>query len=414
MLRLYTLILHLFVPYVLIRLYYLGTKNPEYWKRWPERFGSTPSTGINRRIIWVHAVSVGEIQASRPLIEFLLSDFHQYQVLITTTTPTGAETASQFFGDSVLHRYFPYDLPVVISRFLKVFNPKLLIILETEIWPNLYQKCRDLDIPIALINARLSKRSLNGYNLLKKLTRQSLECASLIATQSKEDADRFVSLGVSIDKVKVMGNLKFDIKLPQSIFEEAELVRRLFSNRPVWIAASTHEGEEKIILAALSVILKSIPESLLIIAPRHPHRFQQVIELCEKYGYKTELYSNSHRYESSTQIFILDTLGKLLVYYGVSDIAFVGGSLVSSGGHNMLEPAYLGLPVITGSHLFNFREISEMLIEADALIMIAGNDELAKAVIRLFNDANLRINMGERARQVIKRNQGTIDRISWR
>ncbi len=412
MFRLYTLILYLLVPYVLIRLYYLGTKNPEYRKRWSERFGITPSSGINRRIIWVHAVSVGEIQASKPLIEFLLSNFHQFQVLITTTTPTGAETASQLFGDSVLHRYFPYDLPFVVSRFLKIFNPILLIILETEIWPNLYQQCSDLEIPITLINARLSKRSLNGYNLLKKLTRQALECTSLIAAQSEEDADRFKLLGVSTEKVAVMGNLKFDIKLPHSIFEEAEVVRRLFSNRPVWIAASTHEGEEKIILTALGDILKSIPESLLVIAPRHPHRFERIVELCEKNGYETVLYSNSSQYSSDTQIFILDTLGRLPTYYGASDIAFVGGSLVPNGGHNMLEPACLGVPVITGSHLFNFREISTLLTEADALIKVANYSELAETVVRLLNDANLRFNMGERAKQVINKNQGAIEKIS--
>ena len=408
----YSFILYLFVPLVLARLLWLGSKNPDYLKRWPERFGFLPDLHLSKPLIWLHAVSVGEAQAAKPLVEQLLKKYSDYQFLITTTTPTGALTVRQLFGDRVVHFYFPYDLPFSVSRFLKQTNPRLLIVMETEIWPNLYRQCYEKKIPVALINARLSERSSIGYKRLSGLTGRTLQYAALIATQTKLDAERFLSLGANPDAVRVTGNLKFDILQPHSISEKAQVLRRFFSvNRTIWIAASTHEGEEKIVLEAFKEVLNTDGSCLLIMAPRHPERFQTVADLCEKMGFNTVKNSEKENYSTATQVYVLDVLGELPAFYATSDVSFVGGSLVASGGHNMLEPASLGVPVICGEYLFNFVDVAELLKKENALLLVSTAKELAETVNKLLGDANLRHGMGEKARKVVLENQGTINKV---
>jgi len=408
----YSLVLYFLVPFVVIRLGYLGRKNPDYLMRWPERFGFTPVLDSRKDVIWIHAVSVGEIMAARPLVEHLLGQYTRYQILVTTITPTGAATAMQVFPGAVEHRYFPYDLPFSVARFLRIIKPRVLLVLETEIWPNLYKQCRSQHVPVALLNARLSGKSLKGYRLLSGLTKATLEQTSIIATQTAEDAQRFISIGAPPDRVVVSGNLKFDIKMPHSVFEQGQGLRNFFSvNRPVWIAASTHEGEEKIILDALKIICEQLPDSLLIIAPRQLERFRSVRDVFTQEGYKTVCYTNREEYATDVQVFVLDTFGQLPVYYAAADVAFVGGSMVPAGGHNMLEPASLGLPILSGKYLFNFSEVTRLLTGAGALSVVGNAQELAHKVVGLFGDPNLRFNLGERAKAVVTENQGSINKI---
>jgi len=408
----YTSVLYLLVPLVLIRLLWLGKNNPAYHQRWLERFGYVTGLKGNKPVIWIHAVSVGEIQASRPLVEHLNQHYPDYQILVTTVTPTGAASAVLIYGGIIQHRYFPYDLPGAVTRFLTTVKPVILLILETEIWPNLYRQCRLANIPVLLLNARLSERSLRGYRLLKSLTRRTLQDTSCIAAQSNADAQRFIKAGAPANQVMVMGNLKFDINIAASVVEQGAVIRRNFMvNRPIWIAASTHQGEESLLLDALTIVRESLPDSLLVIAPRHPERFQTVIDLCVKRGFQTVSYSHKDAYEPDVQVFVLDTLGQLPMYYAAADIAFVGGSLVPVGGHNMLEPACLGLPVLTGSYLFNFNEIASLLANVDALIQVTNAEQLASKVLALFSDGNQRYNMGLRAKQVVLENQGSINKV---
>ncbi len=410
---LYSLLLYLLVPFVVLRLLWLGKKNPHYLRRWPERFGFTRSPDADRKQIWIHAVSVGEIQAARPLVEYLQRHYPEYSILLTSVTPTGAVTAEQLFGGKISHRYIPYDLPSAISRFLDTIRPCAVLILETEIWPNLYRQCRERDIPLALINARLSEKSFRGYKFVPGLIKSTLQSVTLIAAQSSMDAERFISLGVSPDSLLVTGNLKFDIRTPHSVLEQAAAIRRVCSvHRPVWIAASTHEGEEELVLQAMQAIREQAPDCLLILAPRHPHRCPSVRQICEKRGFKTTIYTEMQDYNEKSAVIILDVLGQLVSWYGAADLAFVGGSLVPVGGHNMLEPAALGRPVICGPHVFNFREIADLLDDAGALIRINNPHELSARVLELLADANLRDQAGNRAKAVVEENQGTMARLA--
>jgi len=382
-------------------------RNPDYWKRWWERFGYSPVLGDVRPVLWIHAVSVGEVHATKPLINQLLKDYPQYQILITTMTPTGALSVQQNFADTVKHRYLPYDLPGSVKRFITRIQPRLFVVMETELWPNLFYYCGVRSIPVILANARMSEKSTRGYMRLSILTRKTLTDISWIAAQSQADADRLIRLGAVPDRVTVTGNLKFDIKLPYSLVEQSESLRRKLSvNRPVWIAASTHEGEENIILDAFANVLNEHRQCLLIIAPRHPERCNKVVELCEKHGYQTMRKSQAVSFNKHMQVFVLDTLGELPMFYAASDIAFIGGSLVSAGGHNMMEPASLGVPVIIGPYVHNFMEISQLLQESGAAWIVSDAEQLAGKVNELLADANLRHSAGEKGRKIVETNRG--------
>ncbi len=391
---------------------WLGLRNPHFRQRWPERFGFLPAVPPGQHTIWVHAASVGEVQAATPLIHALRERYPERPFVVTTVTPTGAKQAEHRLGDDAVHRFLPFDFPSAVERFLKRIQPALAVVMETELWPNLFAACHRRGVPLVLVNARISERSILWYQRVASLLRTTLSNVSAIAAQSREDAERFISLGADPCKVVVVGSTKFDNEVPTELLEQAASLRRFFGvNRPVWIAASTHEGEELIILDAFEEILAQHASSLLIIAPRHQDRFARVAGLCERRGFATVKASQDSTYDMKTQVFIVDSLGDLPAFYGTSDIAFVGGSLVPTGGHNMLEPASLGIPVLMGPHVFNFRDISQWLLEVEGAWIVSDSEELASKVVSLFSDASLRNLAGEKARQVVRAHRGAVERI---
>ncbi len=408
MLYFYTVTIYFLVPFILIRLLLVSFKYPSYRKKWYERFGFINWKKTNHPIIWLHAVSVGEVNASKPIVKLLLKKYKHYKIIITTVTPTGAETVIQQYGDSVSNFYLPYDIPFCVKKFISIINPSILITMETEIWPNLYQACQLSKIPIFIVNARLSQKSMRGYQIFSRLIANTLKLVDIIAAQTQADADRFISLGAINKTVSVAGNLKFDVDIPQSLKEEAEPIRHNFSvNRPIWMAGSTHEGEEEFILKAHRRILSDYPKAILMLAPRHPERADKVFALCKKNGFHTIRRSEEKIFNEHHNVFLLDTLGELQLYYAASEIAFVGGSLVNAGGQNMLEPAALNLPLITGPYTHNFGEIRELLLQKGALLIVQNEKELSDKVIDLLSDANLRNYMGERGEAVIEANRGS-------
>jgi 3-deoxy-D-manno-octulosonic-acid transferase len=409
----YRCVLYLLLPFVLLRLLWLGMRDPQYLKRWRERFGRPPRTNGNRPVLVVHAVSVGEVLAAKPLLHRLMTCQPGHRIIVTTTTPTGAMTVRQNFGESVEHLYFPYDLPSAVEGFLDRIRPDAVLVMETEIWPNFFAACGRRGVPVALINARMSARSAAGYARLPGIVADTLRIPVLIAVQSEADARRFRELGADPARIAVCGNLKYDIRFPPSIREQGLAQRRIFSaSRPVWIAASTHEGEERLILEAFTAVHREQPDCLLIIAPRHPERFDRVASLCLRNGFAVvRRTSETPAGTAAAQVFLLDTLGELPVFYASADIAYVGGSLTPHGGHNLLEPASLCLPLISGPHVFNFADAAERLAEAQALRIVNEVPELAAVVLQMLKDANLRHTAGERAQRVYLENQGSADLV---
>ena len=412
----YSLILYITVPIVLMRLLWRGRLNHDYWYRWPERFGwfKTPSL---KDPIWIHAVSVGEVQAALPLVNELLARYPDCSIVVTTTTPTGSGRVCAELGDSVFHVYLPYDLPGAVERFLDRIKPKCLLVMETELWPNLFYQSRQRDIPVVVANARLSERSFEGYQRLRGLTQATLQQISLIAAQDESDAKRFELLGLPAKHIRVTGSIKFDLDIPDSTVKAGKKLRQSFGEnaenkqRPVWIAASTHEGEDEKILRAFATVRGKISDALLILVPRHPERFSTVVTLSEKQGFNVVRRSENRNCDSTTEVFVGDTLGELLVFYAASDVAFVGGSLVPTGGHNVLEPAALGLPVIIGPYMFNFAAISKAMREAGALQQVEKDEQLAAAVIDLLTYPETRYAMGEQGKNLVVENRGSLEKL---
>ncbi len=407
---LYSMLLYLLIPFVIARLVWRGLQNPAYLKRWRERFGFPRRIPSEHRLICVHAVSVGEVQASRPLITRLLRDYADHGIVVTTTTPTGSDSVKQFFGDDVKTIYLPYDLPFAVRRFIATLNPVVMIVLETELWPNLFHHCRARSIPVILANARLSDHSQRRYQYLASLTRTTLEAVTLYLAQTEHDAKRLIALGAKQANVKVVGNLKFDQRPIDITDATTQALNNYFSpRRNIWIAASTHGGEEAIVLAAFLQVLKHDPHCLLIIAPRHPHRSETIRALCAKNGLAVICKSDERECGTAIQVFILDRIGELAHHYAIADVAFVGGSLIEHGGHNLLEPAGVGVPVLTGPHVFNFAAISRRLLDEHAAWQVNNADELAQQVIRLLTDDVLRREAGEKGRRMVRDNQGSIE-----
>ncbi|MCX4188342.1 lipid IV(A) 3-deoxy-D-manno-octulosonic acid transferase [Methylophaga sp. OBS4] len=407
----YSIVFWLAIPFIILRLIWRGTRASAYFNRWDERFAIKAAPGSDKPLIWIHAVSVGEVEAGRPLVEALQATFPDHQLLITTMTPTGSSRVSKLYGNTVLHCYLPYDLPFAVRRFLKTAHPAFGIIMETELWPNLIHHCQKMQIPLVLANARLSARSAAGYQRIAKLSKQMLQSFDLIAAQSQEDRERLIALGADAHKVHAVGNLKFEISLPASLNEQAEAMRSMWGNRPVFIAASTHEGEDEIVLNASRQIRAVFPELLLIMVPRHPERFDRVSALSQRAGFKTLRRSEQGMCSSAIQVLIVDTMGELPLFYGTCDIAFVGGSLVPKGGQNLLEPAALGRAVLIGPHYFNFNEITRQFLAADAAIEIKDSESLANAAIALLKDPQKRADMGEAGKNLIHRSRGASQRL---
>jgi 3-deoxy-D-manno-octulosonic-acid transferase len=409
---LYTTLLTLSIPLLILRLIWRGFRAPAYWQRWPERFGSSQKLSNSPAIIWIHAVSFGEVEASRPVINALQSEYPNHQLLITTMTPTGSARVKSLFADSVKHCYLPYDIPFAVKRFLKNTHPKFGIIMETEIWPNLLASCANQSIPLFLANARMSARSEKGYARFADLTKSTLQHLTLIAAQSNDDKQRLVNLGAPKKSVHVIGNLKYEITLPTSLAEQALSMRTLWDiNRPVLIAASTHEGEEEMILNASRQVRSKYPNLLLILVPRHPERFDRVAAIAQKSGHKVLRRSQKKPCPAEIQVLLVDTMGELPLFYAASDVAFVGGSLVAHGGHNLLEPAILGRAILTGPHYFNFNEITKQFLTAKAALQVNNPAELATSTIMLLKSEQQRTDMGEQALKLMVNSQGASKRL---
>jgi 3-deoxy-D-manno-octulosonic-acid transferase len=385
-------------------------RNPSYWDRFGERFGFGATSLA--RCIWVHAVSVGEVQAAAALIRALQSRYPRLPVVITTTTPTGAERAERLFGDAVHHSYLPIDLPGPVRRFFDRVNPCLAIILETELWPTLYNECGRRQVPLVLASARVSPGSVTRYRRLVNLFKDALSHGIVIAAQSEADADRFKSIGANPDRTHVTGNIKFDFELPENIVAQGEALRRNHApGRRVWIAASTHQGEEEIMLEVLGALKERIGDSLLILVPRHPERFAPVADLLRRRSLEFVTRSSGKYCTTDSQVLLVDTLGELQAFYAASDVAFVGGSLVPIGGHNLLEPAALGLPVVTGPHNFNAEEIAEMFVNVGAAAVVHDAAELTNELGRHLEDAELRARIGAAGRKTVEENRGALERL---
>jgi 3-deoxy-D-manno-octulosonic-acid transferase len=409
--KLYTVLLYLLAPLVLLRLAWRGLRAPDYWRRWPERFAFI-EPALGKQVIWIHAVSVGEVQAAVPVVHALLNRHPDYSLLVTTVTPTGSARVTTLFGGEVAHVYAPYDLPGAVARFFERVRPQLAIVMETELWPNLFHQCRQRAIPLLLVNARLSARSVAGYRRVRSLAAETLAAVTEIAAQSEADAGRFESIGARAATITVTGNLKFEQRIPSSLLERAEVLRREWGvSRPVWIASSTHEGEDELLLDVYQQLRKQYSDCLLVLVPRHPERFESVAALCRARGYNTVLRTDHGACSTETQVYVGNTMGDLPLLYAASDVAFVGGSLVASGGHNPLEPAALGIPVISGPHVSNFIEICSLLVDAGAAVQVADTGELLQIVSRWLGDANERHRVGQLGREVIEKNRGALQAV---
>lgn len=407
---LYQILIICALPFALLRLLWRSRLSPGYRSRVLERFGcyDLPAT---EGVTVIHAVSVGESMATKPLVEALLAEDPYLKILITCTTPTGSARIISLYGDRVMHAYLPYDYPFAIERFLKHFKPSRFIVMETEWWPNLFTKLKHWNIPLFIVNARLSQRSFEGYRRIQPLTTLMLEAVTHIAAQSEETALRLKALGLPSNKITVTGSMKYDMDVHPDLILRSKLLRETWGDRPVWVVASTHPAEEALIIAAIARIHHTLPQVLTIWVPRHLERFQTVKQLCEASGYSVARRSLDQVVDHDTQVYLADTMGELSLLYGCADVAFVGGSLTAVGGHNLLEPAIMGTPIVTGKHVFNFKEIADTLLREDAMITVDDTDGLAKQVIRLLCDAAACKHYADNAMKVVNMNRGATQRV---
>ncbi len=407
----YSLVSYLLVPLVIGNLLWRSRKAPAYRHRISERFGFGPSGG-SRPTIWLHAVSVGEVQASRPLVDALLQRFPNHDLIMTTVTPTGASRVKTLFGERVQHRYVPYDTPGAVRRFFQRVNPCVAIILETELWPNLYRECGRCNVPLVLASARISPLSVDRYRWAKRLVGDALSHGVVIAAQSQEDADRFLSLGAAPERTRVTGNIKFDIQLADSQAALGQQLRaQQLIGRPTWIAASTHEGEEEIVLKAHQQVLVKHPKAVLILVPRHPERFSRAAAQVQASGLGLARRSLGEPITDSEQVYLADTLGDLIGLYAAADIAFVAGSLVPIGGHSLLEPAAVGTAMLAGPHNHNAQYIADQLVAAGGLEIVADGEMLAARTTELLSDPELRQQLARNAAQCLAENRGAVQRL---
>lgn len=407
----YTLIFYCAVPVILLRLLWRAIAAPAYAKRWSERFAFFAPLVTDKKVVWLHTVSVGEFIAALPLIRRLQAR-GDLQLVITTTTPTGSERVRSSLGNSVFHVYAPYDLPDVLARFIRRIKPTLFLIMETELWPNTLAACAKYNIPSILVNARMSEKSARGYEKFAALTRPMLANLSKALVQNKTDAERFNRIGLPAANTKITGNIKFDLVISDDLRAAAIKLKQEWSQDGrylLWIAASTHQGEDEIILDAFAECKKNpVLEHLrLILVPRHPERFGNVGNLCASRGFVVSRRSQN-AIVHDTQVILGDTMGELLLMFGASDIAFVGGSLVPNGGHNFIEPAAWGLPGLSGTHVYNFAEVAGLLTASGGLHLVSSAQELADAVEHLAGDADGRKQKGNAALQVANENRGAL------
>jgi 3-deoxy-D-manno-octulosonic-acid transferase len=410
--HLYTAFFYLITPFILLRLLWRSRLAPAYAKRWQERFGCFSHVRAHGSI-WVHAVSVGETLAALPMIESLMQHYPDTPIVVTTTTPTGSERVKAALGDSVLHVYAPYDMPGCVGRFLQRLQPKLAIIMETELWPNTVYACHSRGIPVVLANARLSAKSAKGYQRFSALTAPMLSRLAAVGAQHHDDAQRFYDLGLGQQQCQVTGSIKFDITLNETLRSAAQDLHNDWAQgmgRPILLAASTHMGEDEKVLQAFHRVLERQPTALLVLVPRHPERFDKVVDQCRQ-QFTVQRRSEGGSVQVATQVLVGDTMGEMMTFFGACDIAFMGGSWIESGGHNMIEPAAWGKPIFTGPSLFNFAEVSRLLIEAGGMGVVETPEDLADEVCRLIENPDQARAMGEKALAVADANRGALDRL---
>lgn len=407
----YTLLLTLVSPFFLYSLYKSKPNKPKFGKRFKEHFGCTPKlTKTAEQTVWFHTVSVGEAIAATPLIKAYHQQHPDHVIVVTSTTSTGAEQVMKI-GDFVEHRYMPVDFSWAIKRFIKTINANKLFIMETELWPNMLAMATKHNIEVTILNARLSARSAQRYQKIQCLFNLLSHNIQQVLCQTQDDAERFLSLGMEANKIKVTGSLKFDISIPQETIHSGVVLReKIGQKRPVWIVASTHQGEDEIVLAAHQTLLLQNPTLLLIIVPRHPERFNQVYDLSQTLGLKTILRTSNNELEPDTQVYIADTMGEMLLLISAADICFMGGSLLGDkvGGHNLLEPAALAKPCLTGPSYYNFKQITEQLMQAKACFVCSDSNSITIKIDQLINDTILQKTAGEAALQIVNANKGAL------
>lgn len=404
----YNIFIIVALPFIYLRLFLRSFKNPGYKKRTLERLGIFKSPKF-KESIWVHSVSLGESVAAIPLIKLLMEKYPHTPIVVTTMTPTGSNKIKEALKDSVFHVYVPYDFTFAINNFIKKVKPKALVIMETELWPNILQTCYKKNIKIFLANARLSDKSRRNYQKIPSITKLMMNCLSLVFAQYENDAKNFLSLGLDKSKLIVTGNIKFDITLPSTKVKAGQTIKSKLNNRFVIVAASTHHGEEKIILDVYNTLLKEYPTLLLVIVPRHPERFNEVEKLIKNYNFSCVTRTSNKDITDSTNVFLGNTVGELITFYAMSDIAFVGGSLVPIGGHNLLEPASLKIPTITGSYLHNFKTISELMNEEHAVIIVKEN-EIGATLTQLINNKKYRESLANNTQKFMAKNNGSLSK----
>jgi 3-deoxy-D-manno-octulosonic-acid transferase len=407
---LYSLLLYLALPFVPLRLLWRGIKQPAYRQNWGERLGFY-QVSTTKPIIWLHCVSVGETRAAEPLVKALQTNYPQHQILITNTTPTGREASVALFGDSIERVYLPYDVPFAVSNFLKHFQPKIGLIMETELWFNLIAACKQHEIPLLLLNARLSEKSANGYAKLGKFVSTGLQNLSAVAAQTEEDAARLQALGAT--NISVAGNLKFDVKPPADAVDKGLQLRIQLGNKPIFLAASTRDGEEELILDAVRDL-----DLLTIIVPRHPQRFEAVAAIMEKRNIAFQrksllksigLQANIHA--DFSPVILGDTMGEMPIYYAACDFAFIGGSLLNYGGQNLIEAAAMGKPILIGEHTFNFAKATENAVEAGAAIRVQNEADLRNKIQYLLENTAKRLEMSQAALRFNEASAGATARL---
>ena len=401
----YTLGLWLLLPYIFFHLLWRACKQPEYFKHIGERFGFY-STRSNKPLIWIHTVSVGETRAAASMVQRLRETYPDHQLLLTHTTPTGRAASQQLYGNDVLRVYLPYDYPFAVERFLSHFRPSIGILLETEIWFNLIHACEAAHVPLLLLNARLSEKSARGYGRVARLTRNALKELTAIAAQTTDDVDRLTALGAS--NVSIMGNLKFDIDPPPAMLELGKELRKQFgADRKIFLAASTREGEEALLLDALG--RAAIPYLLTVIVPRHPQRFDEVAALLTRHGIRFQRRSEGYPAAPETQVVLGDSMGEMFAYYAACDIAFIGGSLLPLGGQNLIEACAVGKPVLIGPHTYNFAQASQFAVASRAALRVQDASDLAQTLQNLLSNPEQMAGIGDAGLRFVSANRGATE-----
>lgn len=405
---LYNILSYMSIPFLLIRLWVKSCRYKAYRCRWKERLGYVVHQPQGS--IWFHAVSLGESIASIPLITRIMNENPGVRVVVTNMTPTGSEQIQKVFGDEVYNCYLPYDIPHFMKRFFKRIQPRAAILMETELWPNALTQCARRKIPVILANARLSQRSAAGYRRFSGLVKQMLAQLTLVLAQTKDDGDRFVSLGLPKDRLRITGSMKFDLNVAEEVIEKGAALRKKIGARLVWIAGSTHDSEEELMLRVHRRLLETIPNLLLILVPRHPNRFDKVADLVSQVGCTMARRSLQQSIGDHVSVYLGDTLGEMLLLFAASDVAFVGGSFTSTGGHNVLEPAALSKPILVGPTYHNFLQITEKLEEMNALKICETEQVFQQELLRLLKDKVLRDKMGSQALAVVDENKGSLQK----